>query len=204
MVESGDYESLTGKESEHVLLLEDLTKTIGGTDVVDHLNLTIFKDEIFVLIGENGAGKSTTLSAIAGDHSGLKGDMHALGFDIKNNELRFTDNLMNFANQDGYTIHQLTVEETIEFYCRFKGIEDRDLVIKAILSDFDLQSCSNIVAQNTSKSEKKKLNVALAMIGDSKIILLDEPTAGLDIVNKRQIWNKIIEAKKNKIIVVST
>ena len=99
---------------------------------------------------------------------------------------------------------QLTVEEHIEFYCRFRGIKDRQGVINQTLADFDLKSCSNIAAERVSKTQKKKLNVALALLGHSKIVLLDEPTAGLDIVNKRQIWERIIKAKENRIIIVAT
>ena len=67
-----------------------------------------------------------------------------------------------------------------------------------------MKSCSNIVAERVSKTQKKKLNVALALLGHSKIILLDEPTAGMDIVNKRQIWERILKAKEDKIIIVAT
>lgn len=68
-----------------------------------------------------------------------------------------------------------------------------------------MKSCSNIAAERVSKNQKKKLNVALALLGHSqKIILLDEPTAGLDIVNKMLVWERILKAKEDRIIIVAT
>ena len=203
-VESGIYESVSDKKNDlKSLKLENIVKKIGDKVIIDDLSLTIFKDEIFVLIGENGAGKTTTLQSIAGDHEGLEGTMNAHGFDIMHG-IRRLDDFIAFQSQNSVTINMLTVEEHIEFYCRFRGIESHESVIDKILADFDLKSCSNIVADCVSQNQKKKLNVALALLGNSQIVLLDEPTAGLDIVNKRQIWERIIKARKDKIIIVAT
>ena len=185
------------------LKLENIVKKVGDKVLIDDLSVTIFNDEIFVLIGENGAGKTTVLQSIAGNYEGLEGTMNAHGFDIKSG-IRLLDDFIAFQNQKSVTMSLLTVEEHIEFYCRFRGIASREAVINQILADFDLKSCSNIVAERVSQNQKKKLNVALALLGNSKIILLDEPTAGLDIVNKRQIWERIIKSKEDKIIIIAT
>lgn len=203
-IQNGDYEEVGADMAPlQTLQIENIVKKIGDKVIIDDLSLTCFKDEIFVLIGENGAGKTTVLQSIAGNHSGLEGNIIACDVNIKNG-LRFLDDFIAFQYSESITINQLTVEEHIEFYCRFRGIRDRKAVIDQTLADFDLKSCSNIVAERVSKTQKKKLNVALALLGHSKIILLDEPTAGMDIVNKRQIWERILKAKEDKIIIVVT
>ena len=96
----------------------------------------------------------------------------------------------------------MTVEETLEFFLRFRGVEDRERIINQTLADYDLKTCANIVAERLSFNQRKKLSIAVVLLSDAKIILLDEPSTGLDVVNKRLIWAKIKEAKPGKIIVV--
>lgn len=73
----------------------------------------------------------------------------------------------------------------MEFYLRYKGTEERERIINETLESYDLKSCGNMVASRLSRNQRKKLSIAVALLCDTKIVLLDEPTAGLDVVNKR-------------------
>ena len=95
-IESGDYEDIgESRSSLKCLQLENIIKKIGDKVIIDDLSLTCFRDEIFVLIGENGAGKTTILQSIAGNHSGLEGNIIAHNMDIKNG-IRFLDDFIAF------------------------------------------------------------------------------------------------------------
>ena len=107
------------------------------------------------------------------------------GVDLFKSDIRFTDSLIAGATQVPSLISQLTVEEHLEFYLRFRGCEGRQQIINQALADYDLRNCANIVASALSRNQRKKLAIAIALISDTKIVTLDEPTAGLDVVNKR-------------------
>ena len=99
-IESGDYEDIgESRSSLKCLQLENIVKKIGDKVIIDDLSLTCFRDEVFVLIGENGAGKTTILQSIAGNHSGLEGNIIAHNMDIKNG-IRFLDDFIAFQNSE--------------------------------------------------------------------------------------------------------
>jgi len=145
------FESLSGKEAEPTLQLLNVSKTLDKKKVIDDLSLTIFEDEIFVLIGENGAGKTQVLKSIAGNQRGLKGVIQAYGLEFSKVDIRFTDNFFSAALTPELTINSLTVHEHFQFLCKFTGLEDADEVsINQMIADFDLQNCAKIAADRIS------------------------------------------------------
>lgn len=132
------------------------------------------------------------------------GTATAFGVDLFKS-LRFTkDNFLSIALQNEALIDNLTPEEQIRFCCRFMGITDIEVTLEDILTKFNLRLCSNIITRRCSNVQRKSLSLALSLIGHSKIVLLDEPTAGMDISSKREIWELIRAHKKNRIIIVAT
>lgn len=175
----------------------------GKTAVVD-LNLDIFKDKIYVLLGHNGAGKSTTISMISGYIINTFGNISIMGYDSRKDHDEIKK-LMGICPQTNPVFSYLTVKEHLELYSRIKGnINDLELNIKQILTDLDLYHKLNYLAGNLSGGQKRKLCVALALIGNSKVVLLDEPTSGMDTYARRHLWEMLKKYKKDRIIILTT
>ena len=98
----------------------------------------------------------------------------------------------------------MTPEEHIRFLCRFGGVEDIDTVVNRTIIECDLQDCQDISAIHLNIIQKKRLMFALTLLGHTKVVLLDNPTHGMDVASKRHIWQQIRKEKRNRIIIVAT
>ena len=188
----------------HCLQLTEISVEHNKHHIVDHLSMTVFCDEVFVVIGENGSGKSAVMQTIAGMMHVHGGKAEAFGYDMLHAARFITTNFMAYNAQEEILIDQLTTEAHIECYCKFLGIEDVEETTKNLLWEYDLQECANIVAMNCSKIQRKRLSVALALLGKTKVVLLDEPTTGMDIASKRQMWKIIRKHRRGRCIIVAT
>lgn len=183
----------------------------NGKVAVDGLNLSMFSDQIFALLGHNGAGKTTTISMVSGLLAPTSGSISVLGKD----SYRDTDTIKSFLGvcpQTNPIYPQLTVYEHLKLYSSLKSSthstkltsKEVELEIEEILADIDLLDKKNYTAGYLSGGQKRKLCVALAFIGQSKVILLDEPTSGMDTYARRQLWEMLKKYKKDRIIILST
>lgn len=112
---------------------------------------------------------------------------------------------MAFALQEEVLVDELSPEELIIYVCKMMGIEDFEATVREIISEYDLYRCKNLNLRNCSKTERKKLSMALSLcIGDSKVVMLDDPTADMDVASKRAMWEIIKKHKKNRIIILAT
>ena len=189
--------------------------------VLNELDCTMYENEIFALLGENGAGKSTFISIIGGliDANGgniiYKKDIDDKGYDILNPDrsYQFKEILVICPQNNNILFNDLTVEENLEIYCILKFRIDNNSEtnkeikeeVKYLLKKFDLneEKIKNCYAKNLSGGQKRKLCIAIACCGKSKIIILDEPTGGIDVASRNNIW-KILKTLKNeeKIIIL--
>ena len=120
-------------------------------------------------------------------------------------DLRFLrKNLLAFSEQDVTVFGTLSVKENIIFMCKFLGFENQEQIAKKAMADYDLHSCAHILANQISEVNKKKLSLAMTLISGAKVILLDAPTDGMNIAEKRIMWDLIKNRKKGQIIVVAT
>lgn len=187
-------EGLTGNESKDRLIISNLVKKYGKKAAVNDLTLTLFKDEILVLLGHNGAGKTTTIKMLIGEEKPTSGSATAFGIDLFG-EQRDEVDFLGVCPQENVLFEKMTVYENLRFFCLFKNMPRSDILIDEALEKFNLEEKKNTLAVNLSGGQKRKLQLAIALMGDSKLILLDEPSSGMDPTARRETWDIIKEAK---------
>lgn len=174
---------------------------------VENLNLSMFKDQIFALLGHNGAGKTTTISMMSGLLPTTSGSIKILGMDALEDTEKIKE-VMGICPQTNPIYQTLTCAEHLELYATIKKSPKKGKELKEeierILKDIDLYDKRDFPAGKMSGGQKRKLCVACAFIGGSKVILLDEPTSGLDVAARRHLWEMLKKYKENKIIILTT
>ncbi|KAG1652005.1 ATP-binding cassette sub-family A member 3 [Nymphon striatum] len=181
-----------------MLIFRDLTKTYGSLVAVDHLSLGITKGECFGLLGMNGAGKTSTFKMITGDENVSEGDAYLNGFSIKN-DISEVQQRLGYCPQFDALIDEFTGSETLCLFARLRGVPESTIghVIKKLSEDLIFEKHLHKLTKNYSGGNKRKLSTAIALIGDSPIIFLDEPTAGVDPVARRLMWKTICDVKNS-------
>jgi len=203
MFTQGILEGLKGTESEDRLKITNLVKKYGAKTVVDHLTLTVFKNEILVLLGHNGAGKTTTISMLTGLERPTSGAANAFGIDLLNNQEEVTD-FIGICPQENVLFEKMTCEENLQFFCRFKGLSNIDAIVEDSLGKFNLTAKKDELAGKVSGGQKRKLQLAIALLGDSKMVLLDEPSSGMDPTARRETWEVIKNARAGRVVILTT
>ncbi len=191
------------KKNDQCLRLVNISKTFGDLKAVDNFNGELFPNEIFCLLGHNGAGKSTTINMISGILDPDNGDIFLNGRSLVTNKSYLYENIGLCQQQDIF-FDYLTVEEHLQYMCRIKGSKINNEEIEELIDKIELAPKKNALCSTLSGGQKRKLCIALALIGDSKIILLDEPTSGMDVMARRSLWEFLKNYKKDKIILLTT
>lgn len=182
----------------------DLTKKYKDETVVNKLNLEIEKGQLFALLGVNGAGKSTTIKMLSCLIPPTSGDAILLGDSIKKDSLKVKEKI-NVSPQETAVAPNLSVRENLEFissiYCENRA-EARKNTDK-IIEEFALSEIQKKKAKVLSGGWQRRLSIAMALISEPEILFLDEPTLGLDVLARKELWN-IIKKLKGKITVILT
>ena len=184
------YKDRTKKDD--ALRIKNIKKTFDdGKTAVNNVNLNFYKDEIFALLGHNGAGKTTLISMLTGLYEATEGNAYYDGDDILigNNMDKFRTKL-GICPQHDVLFEDLTIKEHLEMFSIFKGVPS-DLIDEEVnksLKDFQLTEIKNVVVEDLSAGQKRQLSVAISLIGGSKVIFLDEPSSGMDITSRRNLW----------------
>ena len=207
-IEPVDEALLAQRKNNQTLSINGLRKVYSNEKVaIKQLNLEMYSNQIFALLGQNGAGKTTTISIISGLLSKTKGDISILGLN-RDNELDKIRGTMGICPQTNPIYDELTVQEHMELYYEIKTKSDNLLSMKEqiekILTDIDLNHKKDYMAGKLSGGQKRKLCVATALIGGSKVLLLDEPTSGMDAYARRHLWEMLKEYKKDRLIILTT
>jgi len=172
----------------------NLTKRFERTVAVDNLSLEIEKGEIFGFLGPNGAGKSTTIRMLCGILEPTSGQGWVGGYDIIK-EAEKIKTIIGYMSQSFGLYQDLTVEENLRFYSRLY-ISDKALVkkrVEEIIELMDLSPYRRFLAGRLSGGWKQRLALACAVVHRPQIIFLDEPTAGIDPVSRRILWDYLYE-----------
>ena len=185
------------------LKIENITKTFEKINSVNNFNLDLYSNEIFCLLGENGSGKSTLLNIISGSIKPDEGDIIYNGESLIKNKL-YNNQKINFVQQENLYYDYLTVKEHLELFSTINNKIVDMTKIEDLIKKINLNEKINCLLYYLSEGEKRKLNIALSLLDDSKIILLDDPTNNIDNTSKLEIWNLIKENKKDKIILLTT
>lgn len=172
---------------------------------VDSLELTLYENQILALLGHNGAGKSTTISMLVGLISPTSGDALVYGRNIlaDMNDIRKD---LGVCPQNDILFPELSVKEHLEMFGILKGVEEDALenAVTEMIDEVGLADKLNTVVSALSGGMKRKLSLGIALIGNSKVIILDEPTSGMDPYSMRLTWQLIKRIKKGRIVLLTT
>ena len=191
------------KEQNDCLSLVNITKYFDSLKAVDNFNSDLFGNEIFCLLGHNGAGKTTLVNMISGILDPSEGDIFYKGRSLVTNKDYLFENI-GICQQENIFFEYLTVSEHLEYMYGIKGSKSNNEEIKNLVKKLGLEEKSNSLCSTLSGGQKRKLCIALALIGNSNIILLDEPTSGMDPISRKTLWDFLKNYQKNKIILVTT
>uniref|UniRef100_A0A6Q2ZH21 P-type phospholipid transporter n=1 Tax=Esox lucius TaxID=8010 RepID=A0A6Q2ZH21_ESOLU len=189
------------------VFIENLVKVYrhGKKLAVDGLTLGFYEGQITSFLGHNGAGKTTTMSILTGLFPPTSGTAYIMGKDIRS-ELSAIRQSLGVCPQHNVLFSMLTVEEHIWFYARLKGLSEEQVKpeIEQILKDTGLPHKRTSRSSTLSGGMQRKLSVALAFVGGSKVVILDEPTAGVDPYARRGIWDLLLQYRQGRTIILST
>ena len=183
----------------------NLTKKYKEKTVVNNLNLTVGKGELYALLGVNGAGKSTTIKMLSCLIPPTEGDALLLGNSIISNT-QSVKKIISVSPQETAVASKLTVFENLEFIARIYGFDKRSARKKAedIIEKFDMQEIAKSKAKILSGGWQRRLSIAMALITEPEILFLDEPTLGLDVLARRELWSVISRLKGRITIILTT
>lgn len=187
-----------------IIKINNLTKKYGKTLAVDHLNLTIQKGELFSLLGINGAGKSTTIKMLSCIVKPTEGDAFLDNKSITFNTID-VKRIIGFSPQETAVAQNLTVKENLEMICCLHDFskEKRKQKLEEFITQFELDAVINKKAGKLSGGYQRRLSIAMALISEPQILFLDEPTLGLDVIARKELWT-FIESLKGKITIILT
>lgn len=182
-----------------------LTKQYGNLTALDGLDLTVRDGELFALLGVNGAGKTTAIKLLSCLMKPTSGTATIYGHDIIN-EAHQARSLLSTSPQETAVAPNLTTRENLELMAGIYGANGKEAKVKAteMIARFNLSSIEKTKAKKLSGGWQRRLSIAMALISDPKLLFLDEPTLGLDILARRELWAIIRQLKGNTTIILTT
>ena len=189
---------------ETAIKIDGLCKKYKDTYAVKDLSLEIYSGETFALLGVNGAGKSTTVKMLCGLTAPTGGDALVYGRSIVS-DVYGVKSIIDVSMQETAIARNLTVLENLRFYADIAGMDKgtAERKIEDIVTQFGFEEVLNKRAKTLSGGWQRKLSIAPAIMSEPKVLFLDEPTLGLDVLARRELWH-IIEKLKGKTTIVLT
>lgn len=186
--------------------LKELRKEFNAKMVaVQGTSLNMYEGQILSLLGHNGAGKSTTMNMITGLFPPTSGTAIVNGYDVFESP-REAQSSLGICPQHDVLFDSLTVAEHLAFFCRLKGIAQKDVAghVDSMIVSLKLVEKRNTQSKALSGGMKRRLSCGMAFVGGSKVVILDEPTSGMDPSARRATWDLITGMKKGRTILLST
>ena len=182
----------------------DLTKKYKTKIAVDNISFKVEDGELFALLGVNGAGKTTTIRMLSCLSVPSSGEAFICGKSCEKNSDE-VKSAIGISPQDTAVAENLTVRENLEFISRVYGFDKAKTKARTdeMLSTFNMGDIQNSRAKTLSGGYKRKLSIAMALISEPKVLFLDEPTLGLDVIARRELWSAI-ERLKGKVTIILT
>ena len=189
---------------EKAIEIKNLSKIYKDVRAVDDLSLTVKKGELFGLLGVNGAGKTTLVKMLSCLVLPTSGDAFVLG----NSIITETDKVkqkIGISPQETAVAKKLTVEENLDLMAGAHGFDKdkRAKTTEEMIAEFGLETVRKKAAEKLSGGWQRKLSIAMALVSEPEVLFLDEPTLGLDVFARRELW-KVIEELKGKVTIVLT
>ena len=191
-----------------VFMLRNVTKVYGdGKMACNNISFNLFRNEIFALLGRNGAGKTSLINVLIGMYDATSGNAI-----YKENDILEESNMNEFRHKLGICpqhdilFPKLTVREHLEMFCYFKGFDINKIPeeVDTTLKDFRIHDIENVLAGTLSAGQRRKLSIAISVIGGSEVIFLDEPSSGMDITSRRNLWEILKKIIEKRIIILTT
>lgn len=188
-----------------MIAIKNLTKKFKETTAVEDLSLEISDGEIFALLGVNGAGKTTTIRMLACLSRPTSGDAEIGGFKLSKSSGKIKE-IINISPQETAVAGNLTVRENMEFIASLYYRDKKQIAekVETLLSDFGLGDVQKKRAKLLSGGMQRRLSIAMALVSSPKVLFLDEPTLGLDVIARKELWKQILELKKKMTIILTT
>ena len=170
----------------------DLVKKYGDHRAVDGLNLEVQQGELYALLGVNGAGKTTAIRMLSGIAAPDDGDALLMGHSVIT-ELEAVKRITNLSPQESAVAPRLTVRENLELIAEIYGLRSREARARAerSMEEFGLAQVAKQRAGTLSGGWQRRLSIAMALITDPQVLFLDEPTLGLDVLARRELWELV-------------
>lgn len=187
------------------IILKNLRKEFGSNIAVNNISMEIKEGIIFSLLGVNGAGKTTSIRMMTGLSKPTAGDARIFGYSVKE-DLAQVKQISNLSPQDTSVAPNLTVRENLEFMAQIYGMNRKKAADKTneMIEMFSLQNVEKAKAKTLSGGWQRRLSIAMAMITEPRILFLDEPTLGLDVLARQELWKILREIRKTTSIVLTT
>jgi ABC-2 type transport system ATP-binding protein len=188
----------------NAIVIKNLKKEYGSKIAVNSISLSIEEGKIFSLLGVNGAGKTTTIRVLTGLSRPTEGEIRIFDKDVKT-ELKEIKKLCNLSPQETAIAPNLTVKENLEFIAEIYGCEKKQVKekVRKVIEEFSLQEVESSKAKTLSGGWQRRLSIAMALVTEPKLLYLDEPTLGLDVLARRELW-RIIEKLRGKVTIILT
>ena len=183
--------------------IQSISKRYGDTLAVDRLSLAVPQGGLFALLGVNGAGKSTLIRMLCGLAKPTSGDALLLGKSVTR-EPAAARALVGVSPQETAVAPNLTVRENLELMAGAYGLRDARRRAEDIIAAFRLGEVEKKPARTLSGGWQRRLSIAMALVSEPKILFLDEPTLGLDVIARRELWAHIRRVRENATVVLTT
>lgn len=183
-----------------IIEVNDISKSYREIQALDRVSLSIYEGEIYGLLGVNGAGKTTLIKILTGLLMPDSGSAELSGFNLS--QMNEIHRIINISPQETAIAYNLTVKENLEFFQKLYETNDEGY-LKEIIHAFSLNEVLNRRAKTLSGGWQRRLSIAIGLITKPKILFLDEPTLGLDVLARRELW-KIIKSLKGKTTIILT
>ena len=186
----------------NIITIDNVCKNYKAKKALDNVSLSIKQGELFGLLGVNGAGKTTLIKILCGLTKKTSGTVTINNFNL-DEEIDKIKEIIDISPQETSVANNLTVKENLEFFANIYNNNDVK-TINEIIDIFNLNEVLNQRAKTLSGGYKRRLSIAIALISKPKILFLDEPTLGLDVFARRELWNIIKKLQKNITIILTS
>lgn len=185
-----------------IIEIDQVSKKYKDVLALDKVSLSIEEGELYGLLGVNGAGKTTLIKIMCGLTKKNEGKISILGFDL-DHQMDDIKKIIDVSPQETSIAPNLTVYENLVFFAKIYGVFDLDFLNK-IIQVFGLEEVLHKRSKKLSGGYQRRLSIACALISKPKVLFLDEPTLGLDVLSRRELWKIILNLKGQMTIIITT